>query len=488
MAKTKKIFKQMIAGIVMMLCFCMSFSWTFGLISSSDETASAARVLEDDLLNKEDIVPVDEQTLSGMFNPLWLSNAPFDVKSKQLMEGKSITPSSDKFNQTNSQISFGSTPVSFLSSQSLYLWVFIPDSPLTNFYSLSFTLNSALGGNAVWKFEWNDLETLCLNNTGSGSVSYGWKLFELNLSDATENTMNLSSGQLEVSGLFISYSDALGRGENITNYPARSLSIYHIFKANPYSNSSTIIGYSNYVNYKVKENFINRLSGLYIDDTFTLGYSASDIFEYVYVGKQELSNVAINGYTWKIEMVENGIATEYDFGKTITFKRTGNHSLVVKLSEYQSASSREILNYTCPFYIDEFVLGKFVFPEYEINANETKVLVFNVSSGLILDSDIKVSCSDNSIAEITSYENNGKLEISVKGLKRGNVKIKVEVEGHREGGDTLTYSSDVTVRVLNSNVSNFTLIVLWISLGFFSAVLLIIMLISVVKVRKNSVK
>lgn len=489
MKKVKNKFKLAGFGILAVLSFCFACLANFAGFGKIENTASAAVVSEENLNNITDLLTTDEQTLSLMFGTNKVTSAPFDASAGTYMEGKSITPTStpDKFKQVNENIRFSSNTSKLKENQSIYIWVFIPDEPLTILYNLTFKLFLGANESITWSFTPNELFNMCAANKGLSNVSYGWKLFELNISDATENS-SLNTYTNNLSSLQIIFEKKLGDDDLFATAPMTTLSIYHIFLADSVSSASGVVGYSNYSNYKVKESFKNMFSEIYAGDTRVLFKSLADIFKYLNVGKLDLLNANISGYFWQLSISCAGIEEEYEFDKSYNFYKEGEYKLVLKLKEQHEAVSKTVINYEYTFYINSFKLGNFALPNYSVEEGETKLIVFNLSSGLELDSDILVKCSDNSVATFTYSKKDGRLEVKVTGLKKGIVNLTIEADGHRNGKDKETFSSSVQIRVQGQQSDTFTKAVLWGSLGILSAILLTFMVISVVKARRNSVK
>lgn len=479
--------RRLFASIIAVLCFCMSFIWLANFSDPQTEPANAAIFSENDLQNKVDYLPVDESVLAGKYSNI-LSAAPFDSRIEGFMEGKSLTPIADEYKQFDFIFNFDNTQ-SIETIDSFYAWVYLPGDPLTNFYDLQFTLYLG-GGSVTWLFDFNVLSDMSMVYSG-GTVSYGWKLFELCPADNTSSTIDTSKiSNYQVTGLGVSYKvnkELLDQsGATVPPYyPKTNMSIYHIYKAVSHNGYSGMILSLNYSSFKTKESFRNSFNGLYVGDKYKFG-QASDIFEYVYVGKDEISNKSLTG--WKIEVENNGKVTNYEFGGTLEIKNTGSYSLSIKYQEFRSSSSITIVNYSDSFYVEEFGIGSFTMPDYSFKVGETFMATFEINAGFILDGEVKVTSSDESIASVEYVKNGKVVSVQVTGHKKGKVNIVVEAQGHREGEAVKTYSSKSLVRVTSTETSNLSQLILWISLGIFSVVLLGYLIISFVQARKNSVK
>lgn len=486
MKKAYKTIESVILSIFLMLCFCLPF--VKNLNSFQNQNAIAAKLSEDDFQNVTDLVGTDEEKLKLVFGESSLTLSPFNPKTGSLNEGKSVTPTFDEFNQTKgASFPFESSEI-LEENESIFLWIYIPADTLEVQYSLTISLRFLTGAAVTWEFDVSKLDNMCDEFPGSMSVSFGWKLFELNLGDCTSSSADKQTlKNTGVTGMTISYCDALGR-ETISDYPKRAIAVYHVFKAISKSGTSGIIDNLNFSYFKVKQSFSNSVHGIYNGDSKVLANSIADIFEYVYVGKDDLSKaVAENfGYFWQLKVNRNGTKIDYSFGDKFNFATQGDYSFEISLKEDMLLPS--LVLYTEPIYVNEFTLGSFNLPDYMVENGQTKRLVFTISNGFVFDGDIVVRCSDNSTATVTYYKQGNKLNIDVKGLKKGSVNIYVQALGNREGHESELFVSRTVVRVNASTTSNFTQILLWTCLGIMCAALLSMLVISVVKARKNSVK
>ncbi len=487
MTKLCKSSKNIIFGAFAVLVFCVSVFLCFNNLGKDLNSACAVKITEDSLKNKIDLLETNENTLSSMFGSSKLSSAPFNSSAEQFLSGKSVLlDATDKYNQTNQLLPFSNNSSKLSSGQSVFLWLFIPDDPLIYFYDLTITLHFSSSQTISWKFDYQELNKMCDNFKGSSMVNYGWKLFELNPNSSITPPPTLPNENL--SSVQVAYQYGGSEIDQIINIPSSTISVYHVMLADTINQASGIIGYSNYVAYKVSQDFTKSLNGIYTTDSKVLCKSSADIFEYLFVGRQNLLSSATSGFYWQLSINANGVKEEYDFGKSYKFYTSGEYSIGIKLKEQHLSSSYTVLTFQNSFYVNDFKLGYFALPNYTAEAGSTKLIVFNYSNGLILDSDITVKCSDNSVAKITYYKKDNKIEVEVTGLKKGTVNITIEATGHREGKNSEFYSSSVQIRVVSDDTGTFTKIVLWGSLGVFGAILLTIIVISVVKARQNSVK
>ena len=176
--------------------FCLFLAFIFGLAtfatpvfagknSSGNLSTHAVEintdVTEDMILNKQDIISVDYNNLpSNLKSMAKQGETPFDYATQKCLDGVSISPSADEYGQTNVTAFLVSSVFSITEAESLYLWVYIPD---TIALVLTIEVKSADGETLSWTLTPNDFGDIL-----STSV-VGWKLLELPASAATK-TLN----------------------------------------------------------------------------------------------------------------------------------------------------------------------------------------------------------------------------------------------------------------------------------------------------------
>ncbi len=488
---------NIVCSVLCMLVFLLGI---FCFLSKSTDVEAYAVITEDKLTNVTDLVGYSEDEVKLVSTNL--ISAPFNNRKNEFMPGNAFIPTYDneKTYEVDTKLIFTHQNEYLNENQAIYLWVFIPDNMGICPYDLKLSLILNGDFEIVWEFLNASLDVMC-EKYSSNAVDYGWKLFELKLADAKSKPQNLDSiiksqtlNSLRVEFIKNTGDVSSGNSDILSKFNvADSLAIYHIFMAEETNDDSGIVSSLNYSAAKYKQSFIDKLNSIYLNDKLSV-LGSSEIFEYAYVGKEDISNKLLAG--WSIDVSINGSLVSYDFGNEIKFQEEGLCNIIIKYKQMFHNSSITVLKMSTSIYVEKFGLGKFQFKNQTIKDNESKQIMFNLSSGFELTSDIEVISSDNSVLDVTYYVNENIVYITLKGKSGGNAKVTIQASGKRIQADnqngaintnfTLSESMEVTV---NSTASDrFTQIFLWSLLAIFVVTLLIFMLISVVKARSNSVK
>ena len=103
---------------------------------------------EDKLTDKQTIVSTNYDELSGYLKEKAIkNNNPFDTKQNKMMQGASITPTSNTIGEVSS--TFPVNEFVMDKNSSIYLWIFIPDE---NYYSLEIKFQTIMGDYISWNF------------------------------------------------------------------------------------------------------------------------------------------------------------------------------------------------------------------------------------------------------------------------------------------------------------------------------------------------
>lgn len=432
---------------------------------------------EDTLKNKTDIISPERNSFSD--SSATLDNSPFDQSKGKVMDGYTVTPNADEYGQVNSYYSIDE--VNIKSNQSIYIWVYIPDTML---YDFSIILNSSAGKTLSFEILSSELYNIIISKMGISSI-YGWKLFELPVKNATEKLKDETLKDFNFDSVRVKY--VAPTNESKSKY-SEKFSFYHIYVADSFYGETTIAEYCNYANYKVKDSFMSKMNNLYVGDSIKV-MSSSEIFEYMYIGKNNVVKYPNLNLTWSLFVSnENGKSYEMKFGNSYTFDYKGYYTVGVKVYEKRSMLSNLVVNYSDAYYVEEFDFGSMK-SEYTFKKGEENIIKFQFTPDFVLDGEVNVSISDKNIASESHYIKNNVLYITISAVKYGSVELKVSAKGYRQGETKLQdFEQIATIDITQDNTQTWEMWVLWITFGVFCACLLIFMVISFVKARKSGVK
>ena len=423
-------------------------------------------------------------------NPSTLSGAsadktPFDEETEKRMDGFSITPSADEYGQVKS-FSYtlcggnGYTPE---TSDNILMWVYLIDVVT---FKLEICLGNASSNTLTWVF---DAQTLY-------DMGSGWKLFSLKLSDFESEITTSQETYSFITFKYLSEASEVESEDVYESYETKTderFSFYHIFtskNANLIKKTGVLVHLSKSF-YKFADSF-NIGKNAFIGDKVKVE-APSKIFEYLYVGKNDLTDYLSSGkYFWSVSIKSpNSSTTSMDFGDTLIFSEQGFYHLTIQLFEENTLENELILNVGHNIYVDEHSLGKFAMGSlFKIKDDEKIVVALTLSDALTDRGEISVSLTNNN-AEIESYyEEDGVLYVCVVGKADGKVNLEISAEAQSKFGDNRqTFASTATINVYytKGDVDIF-MVVLWIVFGSFCLGIIIYLSISVVKSRKNDVR
>lgn len=476
----KKIFGMILAVIVSITSVMLAFSW----LKFDNKTASAAGILEEGfseekLKNKVDII--DPNTYYPQFSSQLKENqSPFDKIQEKMMPGYAIVPAENENKEVNSIYYINN--ITFNLDESVFMWIFIP-SELT--YNLKVTFETSSGGFISWEYTDGVLMQI-LRAYSSEDIYFGWRLFEFCVEDAemsgdVKNALSTS----KFTEFNISYTTELG---DLLIKNNNKFSFYHVYKANSFSESSTIVLSQSYANYKMKEGVFNKIYFIDEEIYFT---SVSDIFEYFYIGQINLLQYPNSNYTWKLTVTDSdGVAHDKNFGDKFVFEKNGGHRLDMILNEYRKNGSTAVALIPISFNIQIFTIGAFTNVDYKVDKGETKLITFKFSSQFTaIEDTIKVTVSDKNKASVTYYVENGICYIKLTGIKKGDIMISVESDGEKKGSfETKTYFVQTAVEITDENAKSSDEVFLLVITGISGVGFAIFVVISLVKSRYVSVK
>lgn len=463
--------KKVFAFLIMIAIGIFSFIPLFS--AGVQNSANAVEFDEDNLTEIVDILDING---SGYASSLLSSTGtPFDYDKQETMPGKILTPNQDEFNQFDlyQTIEGG---VQLKHSQSIYAWVYIPNSYLKD---LSVTLYSAGGSSISWTISSLELYSTLVTSLSNISVE-GWKLFEFSSLEysAMSNITFLNSTVF--TQIKVSYKSSIVPTEK-TN---QTLSLYHIFIGDGFSGKTRVIKSLSYYSYKFNENFLNKITNKYLYDELKIT-SRSEIFECLYAGKTDLLSQSTLSQTLYIYLRnDNGTEYHYKLGQTYVFEEEGFYTITFKVTS-QSEASNAISK---SFYIEKFDVG-YLNSSYRIGKGEKYAIAFKIVPNFIIEDDISIIVGDKSVVSASYYVEENICYIVIEGVGKGTSSLSVSMIGKREGFDkisTYTYSTDVIISETGNSL--FSMIVLWSVFGIICVGLVIFLIISFVKARKFGVK
>ena len=408
--------------------------------------------------------------------------APFDEKTGARMPGSVITPNADDYGQI-SGVSFATNAFSPTNNQSIFLWIYLIDA-------LKFRLSISISDNAsstlTWNFSENRIE----------DMGPGWKLFELRLKDLqTEDDYSSKNYQI-LRIKYVSYLEDFVGDPDYQPYDIRSnerLSFYHVFLD---KNAENSINSGNI--YNLERVYYKYSDGFFIDNSVFIGdkmqiSAPSAIFEYLYIGKYDLSNYSVVGkYDWKVLVSAPGSSdwSEIEFGSKINFSKIGFYSLIIQLYEKTALSDRTIQEWEFNIYCEELGLGAFVTGStYKIKDNENIMIRFRLSSGIELESDISVKLSNNNANIKSYYIEDDYLYVIVEPVKTGDSVLQISADARSKNNTKVVNCvSEASIKVDKQSNDDLFMIILWVSFACFCIGITIYFVISVVKARDVDVK
>jgi len=487
----KKILSLVFCVISSIMFFMLAFN--VNLTQTNAENLTSSIFTENDIKNKEDIISVDKNIFGGAVATV--GNSPFDEETDTLMDGYTITPNSDAYNQVDWSVGVSGFTLSF--SQSVYMWVYLPCDPDYNLYTLKLTITDISKNlKLTWEYEHSQLVDM-ISKIAIGDKNYGWVLFELN--PATTGVSSEELVDANFTRLGISYNSEIP--ELAIKVNNNALSFYHVYKGDSVKNSSVIIIKQKYAIYKFAESYLgNKIA--HIGDTYKFDFK--NIFEYIYIGKYDMYKYSIEGYTWNISLKDSySKVIDLNANQEYVFERVGWYSVNITLKERNHIISNDenqglnidkfIFSVSSSIKCEEYSLGTFGNPKYTIPTNNEYIVTFKFYDGFKIYGDFVISTSDEKVAVIDSYsfdEDTKTIYIKINTKKSGNIQLNIEANGFMDDKNKLSeYSRSCNLVVKGENASTkLSTIFLWVILGIYGVALVVFVVISVVKSRQNSVK
>lgn len=408
--------------------------------------------------------------------------APFDTETKSMMEGSSITPAADEYGQILNPIGISIKPYTPTTSDVIYLWVYLID---TTIFKLNFSLNSGSSEGISWEFD----------STEVYEMGTGWKILALPLSKFSADKLKENYTTLSVS-YYAESEDYIGE-EGYEKYDVvakENFSIFHAFYTkNVNSSQNSGIVYSLGKTYYKFSNKFNVSKTVFIGDKIKIN-SADELFEYLYVGKYDLSTYTTTGrYFWSLSLKspEASSGDGVEFGEEISFAQNGYYVLNISLYENRTYYNLQILNEDISIYCDELSLGFFLMGStYKIKDNENVQLTFKLTDGITVLNELSVSTTNNNAAIESYYQEDGVVYVMVSGVSKGSSGVEISAKAiSNNGSRAKEFSAVASIKIESSEEStDIFVVILWVTFGCFCAFFVVFLVISLVKARKNDVK
>lgn len=474
--------KKILSGLMMIIltmAFLMPlFSSTKNYVSAESEPTFEESITQ----NKQQIVSTNKSDLSGQLLAHSVQGgAPFDSTTKEFKPGYIIEPTINSYGEVDS--TFAIPSFSTTESKSVYIWVFIPDEYP---YDLTIKFSSASKGYIEWNL--NSFRLAEMFSEAQSTQTFGWKLFELCVSDATKNLISAELDEVVFNEFSVSYLDSLELGVKYSN---NRFAFYDVYVADTYSQFTSIISAPKYVNFEFNSDFFYRFQNLYIGDTLLIP-NVVEMFSYIYAGKQNLKLYHSNEYVFKVTLTRTGAESEeVEYNTEYTFAKKGFYTINIMLYEKRVEDDNTLIfNHSLSTFCDEFTLGGFSLVNFSLEYGQRKAIYFTISEDFVAISDFVVKSSNSNIVEIESFEvADGKCHIVLHGKKDGDVKITISANGHREGEiENILFSKSTKVSVKEKNNFGLYLTIVWITFGVYFVVIVTFIVISFVKARKFGVR
>lgn len=399
---------------------------------------------------------------------------PYDSVARKFMDGKYITPSQDEY--ASGSFSYSSSSKTINSSQSLYVFFYIPDE---NFNTLKVSVSSLGSDVLTWTFTIAELKIMFSADLLYGGLIDGWYLLEMPTNGSDQNISGGGPSTVQFDSLTISYTKEEDKSERSSSY----FSIYHMFIGKSLGNSKNIAKKYNFFVMEFNMDFVGKLQNLYVGD-YILFSSRTEIFTTLYAGKVNLLKTTSLLYDLSIQIkAGNNSKEDLKIGKKYNLKSEGIYNIYFQISG-QTMSSNIISK---ELFVDEYSVG-FLKSNYELYKGSSTI-IFNIDNDFVLDKDVVIETSNNSIATVTYYIEGDNLYICVDGKKRGTTDLSVTFFGHRDGKtEQAEYTYETSIVIQKNGQSSFSIILLWSFFGVVCAVFLVFLIILFVKARRFGVK
>lgn len=388
-------------------------------------------------------------------------------------------------NAKNQTIILSTSGATISTSKSLFLWVFIPSIIVQNLVIVASDNNS---NSLMWQMSGTAYSDSCYDlsltemiNSYNGTLSRGWKLLELSVSDA--KVVGGSEFEIEMISINAGYNNDFSQDDDA------NFCVFYPFVATKTVETTSIVDHQEYVVYAEKENFLNLTQSIYVGDSVEIS-SIKDFFSYVVVGNQ---NILQNqtGYAWNVSLTKpTGSAKTLTFDKKleIVFDETGYYLIDISLTT-SSQDFYALISENYNIYAEDFVFGYFQKTEFDVINGSQNLIVFTFSDDFAYDETqpINIEFSNKNLLSATYYIDNGKVYITMSAKDIGKSTLSLSLSGTKLGeAETQIYTSKINININEQKENNF--ILLWIIFGILMVGFVVYLVISFVKARRFGVK
>ena len=406
-----------------------------------------------------------------------------DKLTESFVEDYLYYPKTD-LDGNNYSMKFSIKNIDFYENQSLFMWVYIPEILVQDLVVVaSDGLNSL-----TWEMQGVQTADYRLNlslvemiTEYNGIINRGWKLLELNISDAEKVGQLNKISTIDIDYSFVNNSSA----EDDNNFRVTNFCV-----SKKINNKTSIVNHQDYVVYKEKDNFLNAQTSSYIGDSLKLT-KTTDIFEYAIIGKQNLLTNS-TGYVWSINLTTpTGAQHTFTFDKTrtITFEEHGYYLINIVLTT-TGDDAYSIIEQTYNIFAEPFNFGFFQKSSYYFAVGTENIIYLTLSEDFQIDdnSEIVITNESDEIATIKHYIEGDKIFFKISTKNIGETSFKVEVSGYQSNKSKLeTFDASLNISVVETEKeinSTVVWVVFWILISGFAVYIIIL----VVKSRKFDVK
>lgn len=437
-------------GAIVMIMACLLPN--FYNVNFLNKTPTAKAHVEQTYINDSSKDLISAYVGSGITNGITEEFAPFNTDTKQRMEGKSITPTADECAQvTNKEFSINAYIPQ--NGDVVYLWVYLIDV-------LTFKLNIALTGTLSNKLDWS------FDSFEVYSMGTGWKILALKISDFEEDVY--SNGTY--TGIVINYSSEADGSNGSEKYDVKTnerFSFYHVFVTNgeeSVKKSGVIYNMADSY-YEFSEDFPFG-STVFVGDKIKV-QSPEDIFEYLYIGKYDLTDYLSSGkYYWKLSIVSpDQSRANIDFGDVVLFSKTGFYRLTIQMIEEGTLNDDVVLNKDVNIFCDEANLGHFTMgSSYQVKDNESILISFKLAPNIQLKGNYTISINNNNAQIATYYEEAGVVYIRVQGVQGGRSVLEITANGKSLYGEqNAKFTAEAEIKIISTQKGvDIFLVIVWI--------------------------
>lgn len=490
-----------------LLKVCLCFIFCLAIVVPSfvglydNKKTSASVFYGDEIPVKQEIIGVNkDQINSNHHRQISEHQAPYNTRDNTMMPGYSVTPQVNEHKEVKNQ-SFFINSFSMTSADSIFLWIYFPDGPLENFFSLTLTFQNETGGYIEWKYSPQALYDIM---SSGYTQKYGWKLFELCYSDGkkvgTSETAKYirfsinyaldieefkkyyeeQFGKFELDGAFYDFLGING-----------TLTFYHVFLGSKISEETNILLHLNFTHCKLKDSLYDYFNGLYLDDYLKVP-KITEMFDYIYVGKYNLfyTGSQLTNYSFSYTIHSSRGFYEFKEEDSIPYKLKGEGTcnFIIVLKEKRSGESYNIISKTITFDCVKYECGNFESSYFEFLGAKSYTVTFKLKDGFTKAGDLEFSTSNQKIAvvEKVSYsEEHDIYYVTISCLKNGKTDIVATTKGSRDSSNIEDFSATTKVEIRGISRSFFSMPITWVFMGILAVAIAVFIVVTLINYKKT---